>query len=183
MKKISILALLLLLATLCFGQAPEAALYNSNSDVYAGFVVTFPDYGPKWNSYSFKGGEVAYTRHLGTHWGVIASGTVVHGNAFVFTATQYSDNRRREIQCLDWPDSPICYGTGWLCPSILHRGHQWPIWELHHPPLAPGSTDIEDGLSLSRWNRWRPPTDPPHLLARRSMGCSAAALGKQWLPL
>ena len=40
MKKISILALLLLLATLCFGQAPKAALYNSNSDVYAGFIVT-----------------------------------------------------------------------------------------------------------------------------------------------
>jgi hypothetical protein len=45
MKKISIVALLLLSATVCFGQATKPALYNSNSDVFVGYMATFSDYG------------------------------------------------------------------------------------------------------------------------------------------
>jgi hypothetical protein len=146
MKKICIMALLLT-TTLCLGQAPEAALYNSNSDVYAGVVVTFPDYGPKWNSYNFKGGEVAYTRHFGTHWGMVASSTVVHGNAFVFTATQYSETGGVKYNILTGRLRPYVTAQAGYAHQSSTGGTNGMYGNEHHPSLAPGLTDIEAGLA------------------------------------
>jgi hypothetical protein len=147
MKKISILALLLLSASLCFGQAPKAALYNSNSDVYAGFTVTFPDYGPNWNSYNIKGGEVAYTRHLGTRWGVIASGAVEHGTVFAFSATQYSGTGGVKFNVLTGRIRPYATAQVGYSHQSSTGGLNGLYGSSRHPPLAPGSTDIEDGLT------------------------------------
>jgi hypothetical protein len=154
MKKISIVVILLLLSTFCFGQAPEAALHNSISDVYVGLVGTFPDYGPQWNSYNFKGGEIAYTRHLGAHWGVTTSGMVVHGNIFIYSATQYSGTAGVKYSFLTGRLRPYATAqTGYAHQSSTggsigsNAGNIGMYGNQHHPPLLPGSTDIEDGLT------------------------------------
>lgn len=141
MKTFSIAILILLSATLCFGQAPTAALYNSNSDVYVGYITTFPDYGPHWNSFRFNGVEVAYTRDLGPHWGVIASGAAVFGS--VYDVKQFSGTAGAKFNFLTGHVRP--YATGqvgysWQSSNGMYAGD-------HHPPLAPNTTDTEDGFT------------------------------------
>ncbi len=52
-------AWLVAVAGVCLAQAPEPSLNLPNTEVYGGFVVTSPDYGPSWTSnllYGFEGG-------------------------------------------------------------------------------------------------------------------------------
>jgi hypothetical protein len=141
MKKLSIAVLLLLSATLCFGQAPKAALYNSNSDVCVSYMATFPDYGPKWNSFRFNGGEVAYTRYLGAHWGVIAAASAVEGS--VYGAKQGSATVGVKYNLLTGrlrPYATLQAGYARLSSNRMYAND-------HHPPLKPGTADVESGLT------------------------------------
>ena len=147
MKKISIVALLLLSATVCFGQAPKAALYNSNSDVYVGYMATFPDYGGQWNSYRFNGAEVAYTRNLGAHWGVIASGAAVFGT--IYDVKQFSGTAGLKYNFLAGnfrPYATVQAGYAYQSSSGGPAGNGL-YGNDRHPPLKPGTTDTEDGLT------------------------------------
>src|SRR6266480_622091 len=61
MRKICIAALLAawLVAVAGVSLAPAPSLNLPNTEVYGGFVVTSPDYGPNWSSnllYGFEGG-------------------------------------------------------------------------------------------------------------------------------
>lgn len=147
MKIISIAALLLITSTLCFGQAPAAALYNSNSDLYVGFMVTSPDYGPHLYSYHLKGLEAAYTRSLGTHLGVIGSGSYVRGTGY--NVRQFSWTAGVKYSLFTGRFRPYAtaqagyarqYSTDGPGDNGFYGGD-------HHPPLAPGSRDIEAGLT------------------------------------
>ncbi len=75
MKKYSIAAVLLLFTSLCFGQAPKAAInYTPASDVFVGYVVNLPDFGSGDTSHNLQGYELAYTLHFNTRWGWTVAG-------------------------------------------------------------------------------------------------------------
>jgi hypothetical protein len=104
-------------------------------------MATFPDYGPNWNSYQFNGGEVAYTRYLGVHWGVIASASGVAGS--VYDAKQGSATAGVKYNLFTGrlrPYATLQAGYARLSTNYMYAND-------HHPPLKPGTTDIESGLT------------------------------------
>ncbi len=142
MKKYAIAVLLLLLsARFGFGQAPEAALYTSGSDVYVGYMATFPDYGNQFNSFRFDGGEIAYTKNLSSRWAVIASGAAVFGSAF--NVTQFSGTAGVKFNFFTGHFRP--YATAQIGGAYQSSDGMYAA--DHHPPLKPKTTDVEDGLT------------------------------------
>jgi hypothetical protein len=141
MKKISIAAVLLLTAAFSFGQAPTAALYTPNADVYVGYVATFPDYGPKFNTNRFDGVEIAVTKNLRPHLGIVASGAFVFGSKY--SVKQFSGTVGPKFNLLTGRFRPYAtaqFGYARQSSNNLYAGD-------HHPPLAIGTTDIESGFT------------------------------------
>jgi hypothetical protein len=142
MKKYSITLLLLLVsASLGFGQSPKAALYPSSSDVYVGYIATFPDYGTQFNSYRFDGGEVAYTKKLSSRWAIVGSGTAVFGSTY--HVREFSGTAGVKYDLLTGRFRP--YATTQI--GFAYQSSHDMYGADHHPPLKPNTTDIEDGLT------------------------------------
>lgn len=141
MKKYSIAVLLLLLSSLGFGQAPGAALYTYGSDVYVGYMATFPDYGNQFDSFRFNGGEFAYTRHLSSRWAVIGSGAAVFGS--FYDVKQFSGTAGLKFNFFTGRIRP--YATAQV--GFAYQNSHDMYGADHHPPLKAHTTDIEDGLT------------------------------------
>jgi Outer membrane protein beta-barrel domain len=140
MKKFSIAALLLLTAAFSFGQAPRAALYTPEVDVYVGYIATFPDYGT-FNSHRFDGAEVALTRNLRPHIGIVASGAFTYRSAL--SVKQFSGTIGPKFNLLTGPFRP--YAT--VQVGYAHQSSDGLYAADHHPPLAKGATDTESGFT------------------------------------
>jgi hypothetical protein len=140
MKSFSVAALLLTAAALCFGQAPKAALSTSNSDVYVGYVTTFPDYGPQIGSYRFNGGEVAFTQRINPRWAVIASGAFAFGGPD--DAKQFSGTIGPKFNFLTGPFRP--YAT--VQVGYARQSSNDMYANDHHPPLTT-KNDVESGIT------------------------------------
>jgi hypothetical protein len=140
MKNFTIAILLLLTAVFCLGQSPKAALYTPDADVYVGYIATFPDYGPHFNSYRFDGGEVAFTRNLRPHWAVTASGAAVFGSSY--SVKQFSGTIGPKFNLLTGRFRPYAtaqIGFAYQSSNGFYAGD-------HHPPLT-SKSDTEDGLT------------------------------------
>lgn len=141
MKKLAIAALILSAAAFCFGQAPKPALYTPNSDLYVGYVATSPDYGLHIYSYQFNGGELAYTKSLGTHWALVASGMGSFGTRF--DVKQFSGTVGPKYNFLTGPFRP--YATVQAGYAYLRSTDMYTM--DHHPPLPATATSTEDGFT------------------------------------
>lgn len=141
MKRFSIAALILLSAAVCFAQAPKAALATSSADIYVGFVGTLPDYGQKFDSYKFYGGEVAYTRNLRKHVALVVSGRFVSGSTY--SVSQFSGTLGPKYNFLTGRFRP--YATAQIGYSYQNSNGMYA--GDHHPPLKRGATDDESGMT------------------------------------
>jgi hypothetical protein len=140
MKNVSVAALLLLTAVFSFGQAPRAALYTPNADVYVGYVATFPDYGT-FNSHRFDGVEIAFTRNLRPHLDLVVAGDFVHRSAL--SVKQFSGTVGPKYNLLTGrfrPYATVQIGFAYQSSDGLYAGD-------HHPPLPKGKRDVEDGFT------------------------------------
>jgi hypothetical protein len=159
MKNFCITGLLLFVSALCFGQAPKSAFYSSSSDVFVGYMATFPDYGTSFYSLRFNGAEVAYSKVLTRRWSVIASGDGVFGS--YFDVRQYSGTVGPKFNFLIGNIRP--YATVQAGFAYQNSDHMYAF--DHHPHLNEKYRDIEDGFSyraglggdvqLSRHVYWR----------------------------
>jgi opacity protein-like surface antigen len=146
MKNFYIAVLLVVTAGFCFGQAPKASLNVPATDVYVGYIMTSPDYGQGLFSFRFNGFEGAFTKGFTPHLGLIASGTYSFGGSFAgfkFDPRQFTGTVGVKYSFLTGRFRP--YGTGQL--GYAHQSSNGMYANDHHPPLRPGTTDIEDGLT------------------------------------
>jgi hypothetical protein len=141
MKNFLIAILLLLTASLSFGQAPKAALNTSTADVYVGYITTFPDYGTQFNSYRFQGGEVAYTKNLGARWAITASGVGSFGS--FYDVKEFSGTVGPKFNFLTGRVRP--YATAQV--GYAYQSSNGMYAADHHPPLKPANNDTEDGFT------------------------------------
>jgi hypothetical protein len=141
MKNFCIAALLLLTATLSYAQAPTVALFTPSSDVYVGYSTTFPDYGPKLNSYRFNGIEGAYTKTFRPRIALTGSVSMVFGS--VFSVKQFSGTVGPKINLLTGRIRPYITAQG----GFAHQSSNGMYAGDHHPPLKAGTTDVEDGFT------------------------------------
>jgi outer membrane protein W len=141
MRVLSVAVLFFLSVASAFSQAPRGAQYTSESDLYVGYITTFPDYGPQIDSYRFNGAELAYTKTLLPHWAVTASGSAVFGS--VFDAKQISATAGAKYNFLTGRVRP--YATAQIGYARLSTNHMYS--GDHHPPLPAGTRDIESGLT------------------------------------
>lgn len=141
MRAICVALLLSLTSAICFAQAPTVALFTPNSEVYVGYITTFPDYGQNYNSYRFNGGEVAYAKNFRPHFALIASAAMVFGS--VYDVKQFSGTVGPKVNLL----------TGRIRPYITaqagyaHQSSSGMYAGDHHPPLAHPSNDTESGFT------------------------------------
>jgi hypothetical protein len=141
MKNFCIAVLLVVTAGFCFGQAPKSSLNVPNTDLYVGYMSTFPDYGPYVDSYRFNGFEGAFSKGLTSHISAIASGAFVFGGSF--SAKQFSGTAGIKYNLLTGRLRP--YATGQAGYAIQSSNGMYA--NDHHPPLAKGASDVESGLS------------------------------------
>jgi len=141
MKKFAIAALIFSTAAFCFGQAPRAALYAPSSDVYVGYVATFPDYGAHFDTFRFDGVEVAYSRSLGNHWAVIASGVASFGSSY--DVKEFSGTVGPKFNFLTGVFRP--YATAQA--GYSYQTSKGMYAADHHPPLTPKASSTEDGFT------------------------------------
>jgi opacity protein-like surface antigen len=145
MKKLCIAAFLFVTAGFCFAQAPKPSLNVPSTDVYVGYIATFPDYGPHLDSYRFNGFEGAFSKGLTHRISAIASGTFVFGS--VYNVKQFSGTVGAKVNVLTGRFRP--YATGQI--GYAHQSSSSAIGGLyagdHHPPLANNATDVESGLT------------------------------------
>jgi hypothetical protein len=148
MKKIASAVLLLATAAFCFGQTPRAALSSSgaSSDVYVGFIATSPDYASQGSSNCFfaipiYGGEVAYTRYLSAHLGLTGAAAISGGTKF--SVKEFSGTAGPRYNVLTGRFRP--YATVQI--GFAYQSSDGMYASDHHPPLAKGKRDVEDGFT------------------------------------
>jgi hypothetical protein len=141
MRYFCLAALLVVTAGLGFGQAPKASLNLPSTDVYVGYIATFPDYGPHFNSFRFDGVEGAFAKGLTSHVSVIASGAVVFGSRY--NVKQFSGTLGPKVYFLTGKFRP--YATGQA--GFAFQTSSGLYANDHHPPLAAGATDHESGFT------------------------------------
>lgn len=141
MKKFSIIVSLLLAAAFSFGQVPTAALYTPNLDVYVGYIATSPDYGPGLYAYQLNGGQVDIARNLRPNLAIVASGAFVYGSAY--SVKQFSGTVGPRLNLLTGRFRPYIIGQ----VGFAYQRSNGFYAADHHPPLAPGATDNENGLT------------------------------------
>jgi outer membrane protein with beta-barrel domain len=147
MKNVCIAALLLLTAELAWAQAPTPSYIVPHSDLFGGFQVTSPDYGPSWHSILFYGFEGAFSRGITERLWITASADFVWGNPSIFGVQQH-----------------VKQFSGTLGPKFFILTKKWRPYATvqagfarqtsrglyaadHHPPLPPGVEDIESGFT------------------------------------
>lgn len=145
MKSFCIAVLLVVTAGFCFGQAPKSSLNVPNTDVYVGFITTFPDYGPKFNSYEFNGFEAAFSKGLTPHISAIASGAFVFGS--VFNVKQVSGTVGIKYNVLAGKFRPYATGQVGYARQTSTGTNGGMYAHDRIPPLPAGATDVEDGLT------------------------------------
>jgi hypothetical protein len=141
MKNFCIAVLLVVTAGFGFAQAPKASLNVPSTDVYVGYIATFPDYGRQFNSFQLNGFEAAFSKGLMPHLAVIGSGAFVFGNSY--SVKQFSGTVGAKANVLTGRFRP--YATGQF--GYARQSSNGMYAADHHPPLAPGTTDVEDGLT------------------------------------
>jgi len=142
MKNLSIVVMLVLTAAFSFAQAPSAALYKPNSEVYVGYIGTSPDYGAGLFSYQLNGGELAYTRNLYSHFALVASGAYSAGNAF--SGKLFSATTGVKFNFLTGRVRP--YTTGQV--GFAHLSATGMYNRDHKPPVANSRNIVDDGLTV-----------------------------------
>jgi hypothetical protein len=159
MKTLYIATIVVLASALCFPQVPVAQFNRNVSDLYIGYVSTFPDYGPQLDSYRFNGVEVAYTKSFSQHFSVVASGAGSFGSPD--SVKQFSGTIGPKYNILTGRFRPyITAQAGFAAQNSngMYAGD-------HHPPQRAGTSLTEDGftyrmgagadLQLNRKIYWR----------------------------
>jgi hypothetical protein len=140
--KISCIAVLVFLtATASFAQAPRAALSSPVSDIYVGYVATFPDYGQNFNSIRFDGVEVAYTENFRPHLALTAAIDATFGGPY--SAKQVSGTIGPKVNLLTGRVRP--YITAQAGFALQNSNGMYAA--DHHPPVLPGASLTEDGFT------------------------------------
>lgn len=144
MKKLSIAALICMLATVCVCQVPKPVMHLSTSDIYVGGIVVSPDYG-QFSTYLFKGGEVAYTRSFSSHVSLTADGYYVFGPQPYFghdKSTMFSVTAGPKIYILTGRVRPYVTAQAGLSyqNSTLYNINQ-------KPPVTTGKAITLDGFT------------------------------------
>jgi hypothetical protein len=132
---------LLASAGMAVAQAPKPSLSVPNTDLYGGFLVTSPDFGPGFSSYLLKGFEGAYSRSLTERLWITADGLYVSGNSF--DTREFSATVGPKFFLMTGKLRP--YATAQVGFAYL-RSHGMYSGD-HHPPLAPNALDIEKGMT------------------------------------
>lgn len=147
MKNFCIAALLVVTAGFCFGQAPKSSLNIPTTDVYVGFIATFPDYGENFNSYRFDGFEGAFSKALTSRIYGIASGSFVFGSTY--SVKEFSGTVGAKVNVLTGKFRP--YATGQFGYARLSSSggpaFNGMYGNDHHPPIPKGSSVVEDGFT------------------------------------
>jgi hypothetical protein len=141
MKISCIAVLVLLMAAASFAQAPRAALSSPVSDIYVGYVATFPDYGAHFDSLRFDGVEVAYTENFRPHFALTAAIDATFGGPY--SAKQVSGTIGPKINLLTGRFRP--YITGQIGFALQNSNGMYAA--DHHPPVLPGASLTEDGFT------------------------------------
>jgi hypothetical protein len=141
MKNFYIAVLLIVAAGFGFGQAPKSSLNVPTTDVYGGYITTSPDYGNSLFSYRFNGFEGAFSKGFTPHIALIASGAFSFGTNY--SVKQFSGTVGGKFNILTGRFRP--YGTAQI--GYAHQSSNGMYADDHHPPLAPGTTDVESGLT------------------------------------
>ena len=141
MKIFAVTVSVLLLAAGALAQVPTAPLETSKSDVYVGFVATYPDYGNSFTSLRFNGGEVAYTKSFFPHVELSATGDFVMGTTY--SVKQFSGMVGPKINILTGKIRP--YGIAQAGFSLQNSNGMYAA--DHHPPAPAGKSLTEDGFS------------------------------------
>jgi len=140
MKTSCIAVLLLLTATASFSQVPSSAYLAPSSDVYVGYVTTFPDYGAQYDSCHFSGAEVGYTKNFRPHFSLSASGLMVFGSPY--SVKQFSGTVGPKMNLLTGRVRPYITAQA----GYVYQSSKRMYAADHHPPLQ-GSSDTEDGFT------------------------------------
>jgi len=160
MKKICIAALLaawlVAVAGVCLAQAPEPSLNLPNTEVYGGFVVTSPDYGPSWSSNLLHGFEGGVSKALTERLWITGALDFVWGNPSIpgpggvqlpMHIKQFSGTVGPKFFFMKGKFRP--YATGQI-GYARQSSHGFYAGD-HHPPItAPNPFDIrtvESGFS------------------------------------
>ena len=142
MKTLAISATLLLLAACAFAQAPVAPLQTPKTDVYVGFVITYPDYGPTFSTYHFSGVEAAYTMGITRHVSMTATGDFVGGSTY--SVKQISGTVGPKYYFLTGNIRPYVttqFGFALQNSNGMYAGD-------HHPPAPAGKSLTENGFTF-----------------------------------
>jgi len=134
-------ALLFLAAEFCFGQAPGQSLSVPNLEIYGGYIVTFPDYGPDFDSRMLDGAELAFSKALTPHYTLIASAVYVAGSSV--GVKQISVTGGMKYNILTGGLRP--YLTGQIGYAYQHS-HGFYAAD-YNPPLPPGTVMEEQGFT------------------------------------
>lgn len=159
MRNVTLVVLLFVASALCFAQEPKSSISVPSTELYVGYITTFPDFGPKYNSFQFNGAEVAITKFLNPHLGVVLSGNGVFGS--VYAVKQYAWDAGVKYNFLTGRFRPF----GQARAGFAYQASNGMYFSDHHPPLEPGTNDVEDGfayrvgagadLQLTRSVYWR----------------------------
>jgi hypothetical protein len=141
MKIFAVTVSVLLLAAGALAQVPTAPLETSKSDVYVGFVATYPDYGNSFTSLRFNGGEVAYTKSFFPHVELSATGDFAMGTTY--SVKQFSGMVGPKINILTGKIRP--YGIAQAGFSLQNSDGMYAA--DHHPPAPAGKSLTEDGFT------------------------------------
>ena len=155
MKNFCIAALLLAWlaagAEWCVAQAPGPALNIPNAEVYGGFLVTSPDYGPHWDSILLYGFEGAFSKELRRRLWITGSADFVWGNPSIpgpagpvaMHVKQFSGTVGPKFYFLTGRLRP--YAT--IQAGYARQSSRGFYAADHHPPLLIGSDTVESGFT------------------------------------
>jgi hypothetical protein len=141
--KASLTAVLILLtaAVSSFAQTPTAAFFKPSSDVYVGYVTTFPDYGATYDTIRLNGAEVAYNQNFRKHLSLTVAGDFVQGGPY--SVSQFTGTVGPKVVLLTGKIRP--YGT--LLAGYSRQNSNGMYASDHHPALPAGKSLTESGLT------------------------------------
>jgi hypothetical protein len=150
----------------CLAQAPGAALNLPSTEVYGGFVVTSPDYGPQWDTDLFYGFEGAFSKGLSERLWITGSADFVWGNPSIpNVAPAQNPNLPAGVRV----QMHVKQFSGTVGPKYYFPMGKLRPWKLrpyvtgqigyarqssngfyagdHHPPLLIGTHTVESGFT------------------------------------
>ena len=141
MKNFCIAVLLVVMAGVCFAQAPKSSLSVPTTDVFVGYIMTSPDYGEGLFTYRFNGFEGAFSKGLTSHFAVVATGDVSASATIYPSRDAIFGHGGRQVQLSDRPVPSLWHRAGWLRASEL----EWHVRQ--RSPSAAGPGHDVDGLT------------------------------------